>query len=75
MVEIGEHNQAEAKKCRVCLREVEFSPQYGPIHKGGGIYVQKCLDDSCGWFGTKMGSYKECPKCSGQLIDDHAVRY
>lgn len=60
--------------CKYCKQPAVFDPSgHGWTHKDGGIYTQKC--ETCGWIGSKIGSYQACPKCgeSNRLIDDHCI--
>jgi len=58
-------------KCHWCGEILRFVQGKGYVHEGGGAYLQYC--DNCGWSGSFTVPTFRCPKCGGDLRDDHCA--
>lgn len=48
--------------CKTCGKPVIETPS-GIVHEGGGITEQICTNPSCGWTGSQIGGFTNCPRC------------
>ncbi len=58
-------------KCKWCGEELRFVPQRGWVHEDGGIYMVEC--EQCGWMGAPFPTPTRCPKCNGNVRDNHCA--
>lgn len=67
----GEANQSRA--CKICGKGVIDTGTGGIVHVDGGAMMQNCKNPSCGWNGSQIGKFSNCPRCGDgtQLVDSH----
>jgi rubredoxin len=58
--------------CLYCQEPLTFDPRRGWIHPEGGTYMSRCR--ICGWRGAPHPTPERCPRCGGEVLDDHCVR-
>lgn len=67
----GEGENEAACKCVWCGQPLRFDPKRGWVHPEGGGYVVSC--EKCGWRGAPYPSPAACPRCGGEVKDDHCA--